>query len=83
MSAGSDLWPVRLPKIGGIAICAPIAPYAATRREIRTAIEAYGGFIEAHVATPLAECEKRDRKGYVCQGQSRSHQGVYRRRRSV
>jgi sulfate adenylyltransferase len=47
----------------GIAICAPIAPYAITRREIRTAVETYGGFVEVHVATPLEECEKRDRKG--------------------
>ena len=47
----------------GIAICAPIAPYAATRREIRRSIEAHGGFIVVHVATPLEECEKRDRKG--------------------
>lgn len=47
----------------GIAICAPIAPYRATRREIRSTIEAYGGFIEVHVSTPLEECEKRDRKG--------------------
>ena len=47
----------------GIAICAPIAPYAMTRGEIRHAIETYGGFIEVHVATPLEECEKRDRKG--------------------
>ena len=47
----------------GIAICAPIAPYFATRREIRKDIESYGGFIEIHVATPLEVCEKRDRKG--------------------
>ena len=47
----------------GIAICAPIAPYDATRREIRHTIEAYGGFIEVHVSTPLSVCEKRDRKG--------------------
>jgi sulfate adenylyltransferase len=47
----------------GIAICAPIAPYAHTRSEIRRAIEAHGGFVEIHVATPLQECEKRDRKG--------------------
>lgn len=47
----------------GIAICAPIAPYTSTRREIRKAIEDYGGFIEIHVATPIDECEKRDRKG--------------------
>ncbi|GBC59835.1 adenylyltransferase [Desulfonema ishimotonii] len=47
----------------GIAICAPIAPYEATRAEVRSRIEAYGGFVEVHVATPLEECEKRDRKG--------------------
>jgi len=47
----------------GVAICAPIAPYAATRAEIRSNIEACGGFIEVHVATPLEICEKRDRKG--------------------
>jgi len=47
----------------GIAICAPIAPYQYTRDEIRSVIEAYGGFIEVHVSTPIEECEKRDRKG--------------------
>ena len=47
----------------GIAICAPIAPYEVTRREIRHVIEAYGGFFEVHVATPLDICETRDRKG--------------------
>jgi sulfate adenylyltransferase len=50
-------------KNGGIAICAPIAPYAATRADVRAMIEQYGVFVEVHVATPLEECEKRDRKG--------------------
>jgi sulfate adenylyltransferase len=50
-------------KNGGIAICAPIAPYTATRRAVREMIEAYGAFIEVHVATSVEECEKRDRKG--------------------
>jgi sulfate adenylyltransferase len=50
-------------KNGGIAICAPIAPYAATRREVREMIEAYGAFVEVHVATSIEECERRDRKG--------------------
>ena len=50
-------------KNGGIAICAPIAPYTATRRAVREMIEAFGAFIEVHVATSLEECEKRDRKG--------------------
>ena len=48
---------------GGIAICAPIAPYTATRRQVRDMIEAHGGFIEIYVATPLEVCEQRDRKG--------------------
>ena len=47
----------------GIAICAPIAPYTATRSEIRKTIEDYGGFIEVHVSTPIEICEQRDRKG--------------------
>ena len=50
-------------KNGGIAICAPIAPYTETRRKVREAIEPLGGFIEIHVATPLEVCEARDRKG--------------------
>ena len=50
-------------KNGGIAICAPIAPYTHTRRNVRDLIEPLGGFIEIHVSTSLEECEKRDRKG--------------------
>jgi sulfate adenylyltransferase len=50
-------------KNGGIAICAPIAPYDAIRKEVRQMIEPLGGFILVHVATSLDECEKRDRKG--------------------
>ncbi|MEM6623025.1 MAG: bifunctional sulfate adenylyltransferase/adenylylsulfate kinase [Pseudomonadota bacterium] len=50
-------------KNGGIAICAPIAPYTATRRAVREMIESEGAFLEVHVATSLEECERRDRKG--------------------
>lgn len=50
-------------KNGGIAICAPIAPYTATRRIVREMVEQYGAFIEVHVATTVEECERRDRKG--------------------
>ncbi|MFT5631471.1 MAG: sulfate adenylyltransferase [Gammaproteobacteria bacterium] len=50
-------------KNGGIAICAPIAPYATTRRAVREDIEDFGAFIEIHVATSIEECERRDRKG--------------------
>ncbi len=50
-------------KNGGVAICAPIAPYEKMRSQVREMIEPLGGFLEIHVSTPLAECEKRDRKG--------------------
>jgi sulfate adenylyltransferase len=50
-------------KNGGIAICAPIAPYDAVRKEVRATIEPGGGFLLVHVATPLEVCEQRDRKG--------------------
>jgi sulfate adenylyltransferase len=50
-------------KNGGIAICAPIAPYDAVRKEVRASIEPRGGFVLVHVATPLPVCEQRDRKG--------------------
>jgi sulfate adenylyltransferase len=50
-------------KHGGIAICAPIAPYDRTRKDVRATIEAEGGFILVHAATPIEVCEARDRKG--------------------
>ena len=55
---------------GGLAICAPIAPYAATRAEVRRMVSAVGGFVLVHVATPLAECERRDRKGLYAKARS-------------
>lgn len=49
---------------GGFAICSPIAPYDATRKLARQLTEEAGGvFVLVHVSTPLAECERRDRKG--------------------
>jgi sulfate adenylyltransferase len=50
-------------KNGGIAICAPIAPYDTTRKHVRQMIEPYGGFILVHIATSVEVCEQRDRKG--------------------
>ncbi len=50
-------------KAGGVAICAPIAPYATIRRRVREMVEAYGTFVEIYVATPLEVCEQRDAKG--------------------
>ncbi len=50
-------------KNGGIAVCAPIAPYRALRDEVRRMIEPHGGFVLVHVSTPLEVCEGRDIKG--------------------
>ena len=50
-------------KNGGIAICAPIAPYSETRKQVRAEIEPLGGYLEVHVSTSVAVCETRDRKG--------------------
>ena len=49
---------------GGVAVCSPIAPFDETRKQVRAMVdEAGGAFFLVHVATPLAECERRDRKG--------------------
>ena len=50
-------------KNGGVAICAPIAPYDAVRNEVRKMIQPLGGFILVHVDAPIEVCEERDRKG--------------------
>ena len=50
-------------KNGGIAICAPIAPYAKVRQEVQELIEPLGGYCLVHVSTPVEVCEQRDRKG--------------------
>ncbi len=51
-------------KHGGIAICAPIAPYDDVRKKVREMVSNNGGvFVLVHVATPLDVCEDRDRKG--------------------
>jgi sulfate adenylyltransferase len=50
-------------KNGGIAICAPIAPYDSIRKEVRSMIQPLGGFILVHLSTPIETCESRDRKG--------------------
>ncbi|MEL7058607.1 MAG: bifunctional sulfate adenylyltransferase/adenylylsulfate kinase [Acidobacteriota bacterium] len=66
-------------KNGGIAICAPIAPYDHVRREVREAIEDVGGFALVHVATPLATCEARDPKGLYAKaraGEIRGFTGI-------
>jgi sulfate adenylyltransferase len=50
-------------KNGGIAVCAPIAPYESDRNYNRKLISKLGGYIEVHVATSLEKCEERDVKG--------------------
>ncbi|MEO6999683.1 MAG: adenylyl-sulfate kinase, partial [Terracoccus sp.] len=55
---------------GGIAICAPIAPYAATREAVRTMAQAVGDFVLVHVNTTLDECERRDLKGLYAKARS-------------
>lgn len=49
---------------GGVAVVSPIAPFDSTRKAVRTDVaQAGGAFFLVHVATPLEECERRDRKG--------------------
>jgi sulfate adenylyltransferase len=50
-------------KNGGIALCAPIAPYEESRLANRELISKYGGYVEVYVSTPVSVCEQRDRKG--------------------
>ncbi len=59
-------------KNGGIAICAPIAPYDSVRKEVRAMIDPVGGFLLIHLATPLDVCEGRDRKGMY----AKARQGI-------
>ena len=59
-------------KNGGIAICAPIAPYSNVRENNRKLISKGGSYIEVHVSTPLEVCEKRDVKGLY----AKARQGI-------
>lgn len=63
-------------KNGGIALCAPIAPYEESRQANRELISRYGGYIEVHVATPLEVCEQRDRKGLYAKARAGKVKGV-------
>ena len=62
---------------GGIAICAPIAPHAAARRELRETVEAAGGFVEVYVSTPLETCEARDPKGLYAKARAGLIEGLW------
>lgn len=63
-------------KNGGIAICAPIAPYEESRQANRELISHYGGYIEVYVSTPLEVCEQRDRKGLYARARAGKVKGV-------
>jgi sulfate adenylyltransferase len=63
-------------KNGGIALCAPIAPYEVSRQANRKVISRYGGYIEVYVATPLEVCEQRDRKGLYAKARAGIIKGV-------
>ncbi|MGW8194053.1 MAG: adenylyl-sulfate kinase, partial [Desulforhopalus sp.] len=63
-------------KNGGVALCAPIAPYEASRQANRELISRYGGYIEVHVSTPLEICEQRDRKGLYAKARAGKVKGV-------
>jgi sulfate adenylyltransferase len=62
---------------GGLAICCPIAPYAAARAQARDLARAAGaGFALVWVATPLAVCEARDRKGWYAKARAGQLKGM-------
>lgn len=63
-------------KNGGIAICAPIAPYEESRRQNRDLISRFGGYIEVYLSTPLETCEQRDRKGLYAKARAGIAKGV-------
>ena len=66
-------------KNGGIAICAPIAPYEQSRETNRQLISDYGNYIEIYISTPLETCEKRDTKGLYAmarQGKIKGFTGI-------
>lgn len=55
----------------GVAICAMIAPYEQTRKEIRERIQTFGNFVLIYLSTPLSVCEQRDRKGLYTKARQR------------
>ena len=70
-------------KNGGIALCAPIAPYEADRMKNRKLISKYGIYIEVYLSTPLDVCEHRDIKGFYLRARHSLTPFFYRDRRSL
>lgn len=63
-------------KNGGVALCAPIAPYEESRQANRELISSYGGYVEVYVSTPIEVCEQRDRKGLYAKARAGKIKGV-------
>ena len=63
---------------GGLAICAPVAPYAQARDDVRTMVGEVGDFVLVHVSTPLQECERRDLKGLYAKARAGAHPELHR-----
>jgi len=62
---------------GIVAIVPIISPFAADRARVRVAHAGSGlDFVEIHVATSLAECERRDTKGLYAKVRSGEMRGV-------
>jgi adenylyl-sulfate kinase len=53
----------RIARAGGAVLVSAISPYAEARQRARTQVAEYAPFVEVYVATPLAECIRRDPKG--------------------
>jgi adenylylsulfate kinase len=66
----------KLEQQGVCVVAATVSPYADSRDFVRSVCR---NFLEVHVATPLAECERRDPKGLYAQarrGEIRNFTGV-------
>jgi sulfate adenylyltransferase len=69
----------QLARHGGIAVAAPIAPFASSRDRVRVMAEEHGMFLLVWVSTPLEVCEARDRKGLYARaraGEVRDFTGI-------
>jgi sulfate adenylyltransferase len=67
---------------GGVAICAAVSPYRATRDAVRNMVGT-DRFVEIFVATPLQICEQRDTKGMYAKAATGRNQRVHRNQRSL
>jgi sulfate adenylyltransferase len=60
---------------GGVAICAPIAPYAQARAAARQMVTEVCDFLLVYVSTPVDVCAARDRKGLYAKARAGLIQG--------